>query len=205
MALFGGAAYVEEVFVKFKMAPNSGFAVLLRSPWWVSFLLAGAIALACGALLPRDVAPFAAIGVLPLTVVGCIAAWRQWHAPSAAAVQAAMERAAGMPWREFAELLERSWKAEGYAVARAPGQATAYDFALTRDGKVSIVSARRWKAALHGIEPLRELVAEQEKAAAATAVYLALQPLGENAQLYARDQNIAVLQGQDICALMQKA
>lgn len=193
------------MIVKFKMAPNSGFAVLLRSPWWVSFLLAGAIALVCGALLPRDVAPFAAVGVLPLTVVGCIAAWRQWHAPSAAAVQAAVERAAAMPWREFADLLERAWKAEGYTVARAPANTTAYDFQLTREGKTTLVSARRWKAALHGIEPLRELQAAQEKSGAATAVYLALQPLGENARLYARDQGIAVLQGLEICSLMQKS
>ena len=29
--------------MKLKMAPNSGFAILLRSPWWVSFAIAAAI------------------------------------------------------------------------------------------------------------------------------------------------------------------
>ena len=38
--------------MKFKMAPNSGFAILLRSPWWVSFAIAAVIVLLCGALLP---------------------------------------------------------------------------------------------------------------------------------------------------------
>ena len=42
--------------MKFKMSPNSLFAVLLRSPWWVSFALMGLFSLAAVALLPRDYA-----------------------------------------------------------------------------------------------------------------------------------------------------
>ena len=75
--------------MKFKMAPNSGFAILLRSPWWVSFAIAAAIVLVCGALLPRDIAPFAAMGALPIAVIGCIAAWRQWRAPPLARAKGA--------------------------------------------------------------------------------------------------------------------
>ena len=40
--------------MKFRMAPNSVFAVLLRSPWWVSLAIAAALALAAAALLPAD-------------------------------------------------------------------------------------------------------------------------------------------------------
>ena len=61
------------------MAPNSGFAILLRSPWWVSFAIAAVIVLLCGALLPAHLAPFAAVGALPVAVIGCIAGWRQWR------------------------------------------------------------------------------------------------------------------------------
>ncbi|MEN9329226.1 MAG: hypothetical protein RLZZ484_414, partial [Pseudomonadota bacterium] len=39
-------------FMKWKMSDRSLFAVLLRSPWWVSFVLAAALALAASALLP---------------------------------------------------------------------------------------------------------------------------------------------------------
>jgi len=66
--------------MQLKMAPNSGFAILLRLPWRVSFAVAAAIALACQ-VLPPHLAPFAAAGALPIAVIGCIAAWRQWHAP----------------------------------------------------------------------------------------------------------------------------
>jgi restriction system protein len=33
---------------------KSLFAVLLRSPWWISFAVAGVITLASGALLPKE-------------------------------------------------------------------------------------------------------------------------------------------------------
>ena len=102
--------------VKFKMAPNSLFAILLRSPWWVSFAAAGAIALICGALLPAHVAPFAAVGVLPLVVVGSMAAWRQWKAPSPSRLQAALDAAGPLPWRQLADRPDAAWPAEGFLV-----------------------------------------------------------------------------------------
>ena len=40
--------------MKFKMAEKSLFAILLRSPWWISFVVVGVIVLAAGALLPKD-------------------------------------------------------------------------------------------------------------------------------------------------------
>jgi restriction system protein len=40
--------------VKFKMAEKSLFALLLRSPWWISFVVVGLIVLAAGALLPAE-------------------------------------------------------------------------------------------------------------------------------------------------------
>ena len=57
------------------MAKNSLFAILLRSPWWISFAIAAAIILVCGAFLPREIAPFAALGALPINVSGGMAAW----------------------------------------------------------------------------------------------------------------------------------
>lgn len=38
--------------MKLKMAEKSLFAILLRSPWWVSFSLVAVFALASKALLP---------------------------------------------------------------------------------------------------------------------------------------------------------
>ncbi|MDE2416047.1 MAG: restriction endonuclease [Comamonadaceae bacterium] len=186
------------------MAPNSGFAILLRSPWWVSFAIAAAIVLLCGALLPAHLAPFAAVGALPVAVIGCIAAWRQWRAPSAARVQAALQEAGNMPWRAFADRLERAWRAEGQQVQRTDGRGS--DLRIAKDGRVMLVAARRYKAASHGVEPLRELQAEVQREGARAGVYVALAgTVSENARSFARDNGLVLLEGDALATLLLKA
>lgn len=185
------------------MAPNSLFAILLRSRWWLSFVLAGIVTLLCLALLPARIAPFGVLTTTPLWIVGSMAAWRQLRAPSPAAVERLLSACARQNWRELAQQLESAWRAEGYSV-QAVNQGVV-DFRLERAGQVTLVSARRWKAAHHGIEPLRELEAARARHAAAQAVYVALQPLGENAALYARDQQLVLLSGPQLAALLAKA
>lgn len=185
------------------MAQNSLFAMLLRSRWWISFALASVVTLLCVLALPAHVAPFAALSATPLWVVGCIAAWRQLRALSPAQVERHLAECASLPWRSLAQQLESAWRAEGYAV-QAVNQGPV-DFRLERAGQTTLVSARRWKAAHHGVEPLRELEAARARESAAKAVYVALQPLGENAALYARDQQMVVLSGMDLATLLAKA
>ncbi|MBS0291147.1 MAG: restriction endonuclease [Proteobacteria bacterium] len=186
------------------MAPNSGFAILLRSPWWISFAIAAAIVLACAALLPAHLAPFAAIGAAPIAVVGCIAAWRQWRAPSAARVQAVLQNAGAMPWREFADRLERAWRAEGQQVQHTDGRGS--DLRITKDNQVVLVAARRYKAASHGLEPLRELQAAVQREGARAGVYVALAGMvSENARSFARDNGLVLLEGDALATLLLKA
>lgn len=185
------------------MAPNSGFAILLRSPWWVSFAIAAVIVLVCGALLPRDIAPFAAMGALPIAVIGCIAAWRQWRAPSAARVQGALQAAAAMPWKDFANTLERAWRTDGHEVQRLAGLHA--DLRITQGDRAVLVAARRWKAATHGVEPLRELHAQAQQQGA-QAVYVALTgTVSETARSFAREHGVVLLEGDALAALLLKA
>jgi len=186
------------------MAPNSGFAILLRSPWWVSFAIAAVIVLLCGALLPAHLAPFAAVGALPVAVIGCIAAWRQWHAPSAARVQAVLQTTGAMPWRDVADLLERAWRAEGHEVQRTGGGAS--DLRITKGEQSLLVAARRYKAASHGVEPLRELQAEVQRQGARAGVYVVLQgTVSEQARSFAQGNGLALLEGEALAALLLKA
>lgn len=190
--------------MKLKMAPNSGFAILLRSPWWVSFAIAAAIVLACLALLPAHLAPFAAVGALPVAVIGGIAAWRQWRAPSAARVQAVLQQAGAMPWRDFAERLEGAWRAEGHQVQRTDGPHC--DLRITKGEQTLLVAARRYKAATHGVEPLRELQAEVLRQGARAGVYVALQgTVSEQARGFAQGNGLALLEGEALATLLLKA
>ena len=186
------------------MAPNSGFAILLRSPWWVSFAIAAVIVLLCGALLPAHLAPFAAVGALPVAVIGCIAGWRQWRAPSAARVQAVLQQAAAMPWRQFAQRLEDAWRTEGHEVQRTSGPHS--DLRITKGEQTLLVAARRYKAATHGVEPLRELQAEVQRQGAQAGVYVALQgAMTEQARSFAQGNGLALLEGDALAALLLKA
>jgi len=185
------------------MAPNSLFAILLRSPWWVSWGIAVAIALLCGALLPGHLAPYAAIGAFPIFVVGCMSAWRQLRAPSAAQVEATLSAAAAMSWRDFADALAAAWQAEGQAVQRL-SQSQA-DLRLDKGGQAVLVSAKRWKAATHGVEPLRDLQAAVQAQGAQAGIYIAMQgTVSDNARSFARDNGLVIMEGSALAALLLK-
>ena len=68
-----------------------------------------------------------------------------------------------------------------------------------------LVAARRWKAATHGVEPLRELHAEAQRQGA-QAVYVALTgTVSETARSFAREHGVVLLEGDALAALLLKA
>ena len=192
--------------MKFKMSENSLFAVLLRSPWWISFVVVGLITLAAGAFLPKEYFVVGALAGFPIFVVGCMAAWKQLRAPNPAKVAEMLDAVASMPWRSFADTLATAWERAGYTVERLNADGNnAADMRLTLGGKTTLVSAKRWKAATHGVEPLRELQAAMAAADASAGVYVAaLGQVSDNARIYARDHGIVVLQGDAVAQLLLK-
>lgn len=179
--------------MKFKMAPNSLFAVLLRNPWWMSFALAAAISSVCAALLPKELSIFAVLGTIPIWVVGCVALKRQWNAPSAAALHAENERLAGLPWAAFSKELQAKFEVQGFQVERLQGKAgEAADFLLSKAGQTALVAAKRYKAANHGIEPLQALVAQQTALGADKAMYVCIGALSEQAEAFAKTNDVTV-------------
>lgn len=177
--------------MKLKFAKNSLFAILLRSPWWISLLIVAGIALVSVALLPAPYVPFGVIGGFPFLVIGIMAAWRQRHAPSPARTAETLGRAAAMSWRDFSGVIERAFMRQGYTVTRLNG--TAADFSLLKSGRVTLVSCKRWKAASHGVEALRELGAARQAQGADECSYISLVPVTENARRYAAEQGIQLM------------
>ena len=130
-----------------KMHENSLFAVLLRSPWWISLLVAVATAAASRFMLARFDMPelYAIFVAMPFLVIGSVAAWQQLRAPSAARIAGTLESLRALSWDEFSAALEDAFRREGYAVNRL---ATAgADLELTKAGRVSLVGGKRWKVA----------------------------------------------------------
>ncbi|MGA0569371.1 restriction endonuclease [Variovorax sp. VNK109] len=185
--------------MKFRMSEKSLFAVLLRSPWWVSLLVAAGFAAVARALLPERFQTVGMLGSFPFVVIGAIAAWRQWKAPSAARVTETLEAVSTMPWKNFEALLRDAWTRDGYTVTAGSGGA---DLRLEKAGRTTMVSARRWKAGNHGAEPIRELAAAVRKADASGAIYVALAALNENTAALLKTEGVQLLQGEALAALI---
>lgn len=186
--------------MKFKMAPNSLFAVLLRNPWWVSYGIVGAFVLASSALLPKEYVAIGIMGAFPFLVIGTVSAWRQWRAPDPALLARVLEKAGEMAWREFADALEAGYQRQGFSVSR-PNNGPA-DFKLEKDGQITLVSAKRWKAANQGIDPLRELVACRDALGADRCTVISLRPFTDSAVKFAASQGVALMSNLELSQLL---
>jgi restriction system protein len=101
-----------------------------------------------------------------------------------------------MPWPAFADLLEQSFRRDGYTVSRS--QAAAIDFELNRDGRRMLVCARRWKSARTGLEALRALQTECDGTDRPDGLYIGLGALTDTALPFAREHGIAVWNADDL-------
>ena len=181
--------------MKWGMSENSLFAVLLRSPWWVSVLVAASVFALLRYFLD---AMFAFAGCLPFLVIGIVAGWKQLRAPSAKKIAASLDALRQKSWEEVARALEAGFRREGYEVKRIEGAA---DFALERAARLTLVAAKRWKASRTGVEPLKELSELGQKSGAGECWYLCAGEMTQNARQFARDKAVKVVEGAELARL----
>jgi restriction system protein len=190
--------------MNFKIREKSAFAILLRSPWWMSAGVAVVFASVAAALMPAQYVPLGVMSAAPFVVIAGMVLWRGRHAPDPQRVQAALAQAAAMPWRSFAAALDKAFAAQGYAVTLLSSNQTGSgaDLRLERNEQVTLVSAKRWKAATHGTEPLRELVAAMGKQDAQHCVYVSLGAVTDQAASFAKEHGIDLVFGDRLGALL---
>lgn len=182
------------------MHENSLFAILLRSPWWISIAIAGGIVALVKFALPAVPIAYAVVAALPFIVIGAVAGWRQLRAPSAARVGNTVEALRAMSWGDFSTALEEAFRRDGYTVSRLPGGAA--DFELTRAGRVSLVACKRWKVARTGVEPLRELWEARRAREAYECLYIATGELSDGARKFAVEKNVRIVHGAELAKLL---
>lgn len=185
--------------MKWEMHENSLFAILLRSAWWVSFAIGVAIAVVGATALPPTWRVVGALTGLPFLVIGCIAAWRQFQAPSGKRVDRTLEAVRALSWHDFAAALEEGFKRDGYAVSRVDGAA---DFELRKEWRTLLVAAKRWKVTRTGVEPLRELSAAREAQDAHECLYVATGEVTDQAQRFAAAHRIRFVGGAELARLL---
>ncbi|MDH4151564.1 MAG: restriction endonuclease [Betaproteobacteria bacterium] len=141
--------------MKWKMAENSLFAILLRQNWWVSALIALAV---FGAVQNFMAWGYALFATTPFTVITLMVAWKQIRVPSGARLEKALEKL----------------------------------------GYVTLVSARRWKVARTGAEPIRELVTAGEKQDARGCRHVVAGELTTQARAYAEERGVMLIEGVEL-------
>ncbi len=183
------------------MSDKSLFARLLRSSWWVSFIVAAIVGGAGFALMPERFKAAGALSSIPFVVIGFLAAWKQRGTLSAKQIDATLVKIAAMSARDFTDTLASAYERDGYNATRMakPGS----DFAIEKQGYTTLVSCKRWKAATHGVEPLRELFAAMEKAETGRGVYVAINAVSDAAAKFAESNGIRVVRGAHLAGLIR--
>ena len=183
--------------MKWQLPRNSLFAILARQPWWVCGLRAlGAFGL-LRLLIPEAMAAFSA---LPFAAIAAYAGVQQFRQPGARRVAATLERARGLSGESFISSLEEGFRREGYAVTRINAGA---ELELRRDGLVTLVACKRWKAMRAGIEPLREFHAATRKEGVVGRMYIAAGEVPESARAFAAEKNIRLVQAEELARLLK--
>ena len=176
--------------MQWTMNQNSLFAILLRSSFVWSFLIAGCMTAVMFAVIPEAYRAVASVSGLPFIVIGCMAAWRQLRAPSARASRAPPRPSAAMSWNEFRQALSEAYKREGYDVQPTEGAA---DLELRKEWRRTLVSCKRWKVGRTGVEPLRDLVKAKEAREAHECMYVAVGDISDNAREFAKKNGVALI------------
>lgn len=187
--------------MRLKMKENSLFAVLLRSPWWISFLVSAIIGVVAMLAMPLEYRALAIFSGGPFFIIGCMAAWRQWRTPSATKVTAALDAASQMPSAAFMAAVSEGFRRQGYTVKPYAGRGA--DFEADKAGRVALIACKRWKAARHGIEPFRELQAAANNRGAQDCIYIALGEVSDTARSFAVDSKIDIVQGVRLAQLVK--
>ena len=188
--------------MKLKMAKNSIFAILLRQPWWVSLAVVAVFVVLAAALLPAPYVPFGVMGAFPFLVIAGMAAWRQRGQLKPARVAQLLDEAAQLSWPDFSQRLTQGLTRQGYAVQVLAGPGA--DLCLTRAAQTTLVSCKRWKAASHGVDAVRALVALQASHGAAHALYISLNAVSDAARRYAQEQGVQLMQADALARLLNE-
>jgi restriction system protein len=181
----------------FKLPHNSLFAILLRSRWWLSLLLALGVFALIRLFFPVAVAAFVAA---PFLAIGLYAGFQQLRRPSEKRIAKTLEQARALPSDAFCAALEEAFRREGYAVTRTQGGA---DLKLTQEGRTTLVVCKRWKAMRTGIEPLREFDAASRAQGAHGRIYVAAGEITDTARAFAAEKQIRLMRAEELAKLLE--
>ncbi|MEN9317385.1 MAG: hypothetical protein RIS35_3778 [Pseudomonadota bacterium] len=186
--------------MRLKMSQNSLFAILLRSSWWISLLVALFVAGLSRAVLPQAYWIYGAVGGLPFLVISAIAAQSQWRRPGAKTVERTTDACRAMSRAAFSALVSEALTREGHTVRTVNGG----DLLAEKAGRRTLVGCSRWKAASNGLEALKALETQAQRLDAHDAIFVALGEIGDAARRHAGSHGIRLLEAEALTVLVSK-
>jgi restriction system protein len=173
------------------------FQVLARQPWWITVLVAFAMFWIAYAVYP-PIAPFFA---LPFVLLAIYIGVRQWQSGVPSDPTRQLEALRSMSWENFSAAVCEAYRRQGYAVT--PSREQSYDFALAKDGRVTLLHCRRWKVNQVGADPVRDLARAVDRAQAYRGICLATGEFSVPARKLAAAEPVALVSGSELVALVR--
>ena len=177
--------------MKFKMSQGSLFAVLMRSTWWYSALIA-LFAIAMGLVaFEGQYLIFGVATSLPFLGIAAYSAYNQAKRPKLKRVLEVDQAARKMSAGELAKTIGDHYEKNNFNVVTFKGDEA--ELVLERGRHKYLLSCKRFKAANTGIEPLKKLTAAGEKHEANRYLYVALGEISGSAFDYAQKNKIELI------------
>lgn len=177
-----------------EMAKNSLFAILLRSPWWYSTLIALFFIVVSLLLVSPKYMIFGFTAALPFLGISAYSGYLQSKRPGKKRMLEVVESARKMSAKQLAARISSQYEKHNFDIT--PFKGSAADFDAERGRHKFLVCCKRFKAASTGIEPLKQLVESGGKMEATGYLYVALGSITENARTYARQNDIELIQAE---------
>jgi hypothetical protein len=178
------------------MPKKSLFAVLCDLPWWASLLFAGLV-YSLGAFFSPLLGAAAALPFIG--VAGYVGYLRVRRGP-VLDVSAALKALRAINAEELRAMLAEGFAADRYEVNDDPQG----DLKLVRNGYVTLVRFRRWRAQSTNVAALNELQQTMRAQNADHGIYITAGTVADNARKRAEESGIALLEGATLAEFVRR-
>jgi hypothetical protein len=178
------------------MPKRSLFAILCDLPWWMSLLVA-ALVYTVGATFSALIGAAAA---LPFICVALYVIYQRIRRGPPLDVAALLKALRSVQADDMRAMLAEVFTADRYALSDAPSG----DLRLERNGYVTLVRFRRWRAQTTNPAAVSELQQTMRAQKADHGMYITAGTIAETARKQAADSGIALVDGAALAELVRR-
>ncbi len=192
-------------------------SILLEAPWWVSVVTAAAVYIIMGHVIPSVEtnnqilnivlnavavpAPFFSIVLLLLAPLAFLNTRRKVKLLDQ---QTNLNSIRQLHWKNFEEIVAEAYRRLGYQVTEGGlGPDGGIDLELKKNGDVSLVQCKQWKAHKVGVNVVREMYGVLVASNANEIIIICSGKFTQEAYSFAVDKPISLINGTELSALIR--